>query len=96
MPEIEGKDFNLEDISPQTEPEADSEGASFSQTGSVSKAQTAIPIQSDAEPTSAVIAGHRSWNGYKYFLDIELPELGDEVTITNLWETPAGHRAFSF
>ena len=28
MPEIEEKDLNPEDISPQTEPEADSEGAS--------------------------------------------------------------------
>ena len=37
--------------------------------------------------TNAVIAGHRSWNGYKYFLDIELLELGDEVYITNLWGT---------
>ena len=30
MPEIEGKDFNLEDISPQTEPEAEVENASVS------------------------------------------------------------------
>ena len=53
MPEIEGKDFNLEDISPQTEPETEVENALASQTESVSKAQSAIPIQSDAEPVSA-------------------------------------------
>ena len=36
---------------------------------------------------AAVIAGHRGWNGYPYFLDIEKLEEGDEVTITNIWGT---------
>ena len=53
--------------------------------GAAVLAQTSIPIGGSS--TNAVIAGHRSWNGYKYFLDIELLELGDEVYITNLWET---------
>ena len=47
MPEIEERNINPEDISPQTEPEVNSEGAS------ISKAQSAIPILSDAEPVSA-------------------------------------------
>lgn len=53
--------------------------------GAAVLAQTSIPI--GGESTNAVIAGHRGWNGYKYFMDIELLQLGDEVTITNLWET---------
>ena len=53
--------------------------------GAAVLAQTSIPI--GGESVNSVIAGHRSWNGYKYFLDIELLELGDEVYITNLWET---------
>ena len=48
-------------------------------------AQTSIPI--GGENSNSVIAGHRSWNGYKYFLDIELLEAGDLVYITNLWGT---------
>lgn len=35
----------------------------------------------------SAIAGHRSRNGYKYFLDIELFRYVDEVYITILWET---------
>ena len=53
--------------------------------GAAVLAQTSIPI--GGESVNSVVAGHRSWNGYKYFLDIELLELGDEVYITNLWET---------
>lgn len=53
--------------------------------GAAVLAQTSIPI--GGESTNAVIAGHRGWNGYKYFMDIELLQPGDEVTITNLWET---------
>ena len=51
--------------------------------GAAVLSQTSIPIGGDS--TNAVIAGHRGWSGYKYFMDIELLELGDEVTITNLW-----------
>ena len=53
--------------------------------GAAVLSQTSIPIGGTA--TNAVIAGHRGWNGYPYFLDIEKLEEGDEVTITNLWET---------
>ena len=53
--------------------------------GAAVLSQTSIPIGGIG--TNSVIAGHRGWNGYKYFLDIELLELGDTVTITNLWET---------
>ena len=52
--------------------------------GAAVLAQTSIPI--GGYSTNAVIAGHRGWNGYKYFMDIELIEPGDEVIITNIWE----------
>ena len=48
-------------------------------------AQTSIPI--GGENCSSVIAGHRSRNGNKYFPDMELLQHGDEVYITNFWET---------
>lgn len=53
--------------------------------GAAVLSQTSIPIGGNS--TNAVIAAHRGWSGYKYFMDIELLELGDEVTITNLWGT---------
>ena len=46
--------------------------------------QTSIPIGGDN--TNAVIAGHRGWNGYPYFLDIENLQVGDLVYIKNIWE----------
>ena len=46
--------------------------------------QTSIPI--GGENTNAVIAGHRGWNGYPYFLDIENLHVGDLVYIKNIWE----------
>ena len=46
--------------------------------------QTSIPI--GGENTNAVIAGHRGWNGYPYFLDIENLKVGDLVYITNVWD----------
>ncbi len=46
--------------------------------------QTSIPI--GGESTNAVIAGHRGWNGYRYFLDIENLQAGDMVYITNIWK----------
>ena len=46
--------------------------------------QTSIPI--GGENTNAVIAGHRGWNGYKYFQDIEQLQAGDLVYIRNIWE----------
>ena len=46
--------------------------------------QTSIPI--GGKSTNSVIAGHRGWNGYRYFLDIEKLQVGDLVYITNIWE----------
>ena len=46
--------------------------------------QTSIPI--GGENTNAGIAGHRGWNGYPYFLDIENLQVGDLVYIKNIWE----------
>lgn len=37
--------------------------------------------------TNCVLAGHRGWNGALHFRHIELLELGDEIIVTNLWET---------
>ena len=47
--------------------------------------ETSIPI--GGANTNAVIAGHRGWGGASYFRYITDLTLGDEVTITNLWET---------
>ena len=46
--------------------------------------QTSIPI--GGENTNAVIAGHRGWNGYPYFMDIENLKTGDLVYIKNVWD----------
>lgn len=46
--------------------------------------QTSIPI--GGINTNAVIAGHRGWGGYPYFLNIDKLRVGDQVRITNLWE----------
>ena len=37
--------------------------------------------------TNCVLAGHRGWNGALHFRHIELLKVGDEVRVTNLWET---------
>ena len=47
--------------------------------------QTSLPI--GGSNTNCVIAGHRGWNGAAYFLYVPTLEIGDTVTITNLWET---------
>jgi sortase A len=47
--------------------------------------QTSIPL--GGENTNSVIAGHRGWGGASYFRYITKLEVGDEVIITNLWET---------
>ncbi len=47
--------------------------------------QTSIPI--GGTNTNSVIAGHRGWRGGPYFLYIENLSVGDEVYITNPWET---------
>ena len=53
--------------------------------GAAVLSQTSIPIGGTS--TNSVIAGHRGWNGYPYFLDIEKLEAGDLVSITNIWDT---------
>ena len=35
--------------------------------------------------TNAVIAGHRGWNGYPYFLNLDELQIGDLVYIDNVW-----------
>lgn len=53
--------------------------------GAAVLSQTSIPI--GGNNTNAVIAGHRGYGGYSYFRYIELLEIGDDVTIKNLWKT---------
>lgn len=53
--------------------------------GTAHMSQTSLPI--GGENTNTVIAGHRGWNGAAYFLYIPQLEIGDVITITNLWET---------
>ena len=47
--------------------------------------QTSIPI--GGINTNAVIGGHRGYQGASYFLHVPELEPGDEVIITNLWES---------
>lgn len=46
---------------------------------------TSLPI--GGENTCSVLAGHRGWNGAAYFRYVPDLQLGDTVSITNLWET---------
>ena len=46
---------------------------------------TSAPIGGDN--TNCVIAGHRGWRGVDYFRHIDRLQVGDTVTLTNLWET---------
>ena len=46
---------------------------------------TSAPIGGDN--TNCVIAGHRGWHGADYFRHIDRLQVGDTVTLTNLWET---------
>ena len=46
---------------------------------------TSVPIGGD--DTNCVIAGHRGWCGADYFRHIDRLQVGDTVTLTNLWET---------
>ena len=46
---------------------------------------TSAPIGGDN--TNCVIAGHRGWRGADYFRHVDKLTVGDEVVITNLWET---------
>ena len=53
--------------------------------GAAHLSQTSLPI--GGENTNCVIAGHRGWQGAPFFLYLDKIAVGDEVTITNLWET---------
>ena len=53
--------------------------------GAAHLTQTSLPI--GGSDTNCVIAGHRGWRGAAYFLHITELEVGDEVLVTNLWET---------
>ena len=46
---------------------------------------TSAPIGGDS--ANCVIAGHRGWKGADYFRHIGRLQMGDTVTLTNLWET---------
>jgi len=52
--------------------------------GAAIMTETSLPI--GTPNSNAVICGHRGWNGASYFLHIDKIQIGDIVTITNLWE----------
>lgn len=54
--------------------------------------QTTLPI--GGENTNCVIAAHRGWRGADYFRHLDELEIGDTVSITNLWYT-IGYRVCS-
>ena len=53
--------------------------------GAAHMSQTSLPI--GGNNTNCVIAGHRGYGGASYFRYIEKLQVGDSVSITNLWET---------
>ncbi len=53
--------------------------------GAAHMSQTSLPI--GGSNTNCVIAGHRGYGGVKYFRDIDKLKPGDQITVTNLWET---------
>ena len=53
--------------------------------GAAQLSQTSMPI--GGSNTNCVLAGHRGWYGALFFRHIEQLEVGDEMTICNLWET---------
>ena len=53
--------------------------------GAAQLSQTSLPI--GGMNTNCVIAGHRGFNGAVYFRNVPELKIGDEVIITNLWET---------
>jgi len=53
--------------------------------GAAHLSQTSLPI--GGKNTNCVIAGHRGYNGASYFRYIEKLQVGDLVSITNIWET---------
>ena len=54
-------------------------------TGAAHLSQTSLPI--GGRNTNCVLAGHRGWNGAAYFLYLPELEPGDQVQLTNLWQT---------
>lgn len=53
--------------------------------GTAHMSQTSLPI--GGNNTNCVIAGHRGYGGASYFRYIEKLQIGDTVSVTNLWET---------
>jgi len=53
--------------------------------GAAQLSQTSLPIGGDN--TNCVIAGHRGWYGASHFRYVTELQPGDEVIITNLWES---------
>ena len=53
--------------------------------GAAHLSQTSLPV--GGANTNCVLAGHRGWHNGKYFRDIVSLVPGDEVQITNMWET---------
>lgn len=51
--------------------------------------QTSMPI--GGKSTNCVIAGHRTWSGAIQFKGLENLQVGDEVRLTNPWETLTYH-----
>ena len=51
--------------------------------------QTSMPI--GGRSTNCVIAGHRTWSGAIQFKGLEKLQVGDEVRLTNPWETLVYH-----
>ena len=52
--------------------------------GAALMTETSLPI--GTPNSNAVICGHRGWNGASHFLHIDKIQIGDTVTITNLWD----------
>ena len=52
--------------------------------GAAHLSQTSLPI--GGTNTNSVIAGHRGYNGASYFRYIDKLNVGDLVSVTNLWE----------
>ena len=53
--------------------------------GAAHLSQTSLPV--GGSNTNCVIAGHRGWHHGEYFYNIVDLEPGDEVVITNMWDT---------
>ena len=51
--------------------------------GAAHLSQTSLPI--GGENTNSVIAGHRGWQVAPFFLRLDELEIGDEITVMNLW-----------